>query len=96
MRVAITVPGEERDELAGEAGRRQVRRHDTQEPVVLRERGDSRRHRRFTCAELDMRGGECIDELVEVEQLSHFRPERKITRSASAGRVLAGSRERGA
>src|ERR1051326_6761116 len=63
---------EERHELRLEdIRRRQVRRHDAEEPVS-RERGDALRHRRATLAEVDEGLGERVDERVQVEQRLDF------------------------
>ena len=83
VRVQVDVLREQRDELAGQpCGRKIGRHHPEQSLPLLHQRGDARRHRGLAGAELSMRGGQCIDELVEVEELPNlpFREEDQDSR----------------
>src|SRR5207249_647803 len=73
MGLAIRVAREERDELARETCRREVRGHHAEERVaVVHERGDTRRHRHVSGGQVSVRLRERVDETVEVEQVAHL------------------------
>ena len=74
MRLAIRVAREQGDELARETGGRKVSGHHAEQPILRAdEGGDARRHRRLAGRQVRVRSGECVDELVEIEQVAHLR-----------------------
>src|SRR5205814_6860151 len=78
MRGPVAVLGEERDELAAEAGGGRVADHCAEDAASLAAGADARHERRLPAGELRMRGRQRIEERVEVEQ------DRKSTRLNSS------------
>ena len=92
VRRPVDVAGKERDELAAEPGRRQVRRHRAEQAGVAGPGGDARRHRRRARRQLRVRARERVEERVDVEQLLHLGSRQDEHREDVSRRRLSGVR----